>query len=198
MNYKSTIDYYDNHAEEYCQSSLKADLSNLYLEFERYLTKGASILDVGCGSGRDSRYFSSRGYRVTAIDPSKEMCRISNRIPGIDVRNISVQHITDVDKYDGIWACASLLHISENELDEVISRLFTALKKGAVLYASWKSGEGERWDEFGRFFADYTEKSIIQRFESRDDLDILKCWTTSDTMSRTRQQWTNILVRKKN
>lgn len=197
MNYKSTIDYYDNHAEAYCQSSLKTDLSNLYLEFERYLTKGASILDVGCGSGRDSKYFLERGYHVTAIDPSREMCRVAKQLSGIDVRNMTIQEIDDVEKYDGIWACASLLHMSEYDLNPVIGILITALKRGAILYASWKAGDGERYDEFGRYFFDYTEKEISNIFSNREDVEILKCWTTCDIMTRMNEKWTNILIRRK-
>lgn len=196
MNYKSTIDYYDNHAEAYCQYSLKTDLSNLYLEFERYLAKGASILDVGCGSGRDSKYFSERGYHVTAIDTSREMCRVARKIPGIDVRNMAIQELNDVEKYDGIWACASLLHLSEYDLNPVIEILVTALRRGAILYASWKTGEGERYDEYGRYFFDCTEERISNLFSNCADVEILKCWTTCDTMSRLNQEWTNIIVRK--
>ena len=196
LMYKSTIDYYNNNAEEYCAATNNADLSDTYYKFESLLPVHGSILDVGCGSGRDSRHFSNKGYCVTAIDPSNEMCRIAKGIPGISVKNISVSDIDCFEEYDGIWACASLLHISINDMTSVFKRLFNALKPGGVLYASWKYGSTERYDDKGRLFSDFNEDSINTILEQFPNIILENCWISDDVMNRSNQLWLNILVRK--
>ena len=104
-----TISYYDEHAEEYCASTLNANMSFCREAFLSCLEKGAHILDCCCGSGRDSRAFLDAGYTVTAMDASAGMCANAGKLLGQDVLNISFEEISFQDEFDGIWACASLL-----------------------------------------------------------------------------------------
>ncbi len=123
-----TIDYYNKHAEEFTASTFKVEMESLYAPFLRYLPEQASILDLGCGSGRDSFAFKNKGYQVEAIDYSAELVKKAKELTGIEVRQQSFDELNESEKYDGIWACASLLHCDRDCLPEVIGRIFKALK----------------------------------------------------------------------
>ena len=149
---ETTIAFYD---EKYAESTAHLDMQQFYDRFEKYLPEGASVLDAGCGSGRDSKHFIEKGYTVTAFDASETMCECASKMTGLEVRKLTFQEMDYKDCFDGIWACASLLHVPENELSIVLSKLFLSLRDGGVLYASWKCGEAERVeDSSGRFFSD--------------------------------------------
>ena len=147
-----TIAYYDDPSNAYADQTVYADMSAIYERFEKYLAPGAAVLDAGCGSGRDSLHFMRAGYVVTAIDASHEMCAFASRLLQQE----------DYDAcFDGIWACASLLHVPERQQPEVFYRLMRALVPGGVLYASWKYGETERTEAAsGRLFCDMTEQRV--------------------------------------
>lgn len=158
MNEKNqTIAYYDEPANAYADQTLHADMSVIYERFEKYLTSGAAVLDAGCGSGRDSLHFVKAGYSVTAIDASQEMCAFASRLLQQEVRQLRFQELDYDACFDGIWACASLLHVPERQQAKVFHRLMHALVPGGVLYASWKYGETERTEaSSGRLFCDMT------------------------------------------
>lgn len=192
----STIEYYDSHAREYCVLSKAVDMSRLYCEFEKHLIPNGRILDAGCGSGRDSAHFSEKGFDVIAIDLSTEMCKIADLIPGITVINADLTEIQYREEFDGIWACASLLHVQKINMPLVIDKLINSLKHEGVLYASWKYGKLEKYDEYGRLYSEYNKKMLIKLFSGMDEIKILKCWITSDTLKRNDQKWINILIKR--
>lgn len=196
MKRHQTINYYEQHSEEFIRSTEQNDMGSLYKVFEEHLPVGGAVLDLGCGSGRDSRHFREHGFRVTALDASKAMCRHTEKIPDIAVRNGSFQDIDDREIFDGIWACASLLHTEKQELPNVLKRLCTALKNGGVLYASFKYGTEEYVKE-GRFFSDQTELVLRDLFGRRACFQIMDIWLTDDVRpDRRKEQWINILCRK--
>ena len=78
-----TIEYYDNNAENYADSTANIDFSEMQDAFLSEIKAGAFILDFGCGSGRDLLYFLQKGYNVTALDGSSAMCRIARKKTGI-------------------------------------------------------------------------------------------------------------------
>ena len=78
-----TIDYYNHHAEEFTHSTLNVDMESLYQSFLNLLPANAHILDLGCGSGRDSLAFKNKGYRVTAIDYSEALVKKATELLGI-------------------------------------------------------------------------------------------------------------------
>lgn len=151
-----TISYYDENAATFCEGTRNADMSETRGRFLQYLKPNALILDAGCGSGRDSKAFMESGYRVVAIDGSKEMCRQASAYLGQEVQCRRFEEIDEKEVYDGIWACASLLHVPHELLPKVIARLIVALVDGGVLYASFKYGEEER-EAGGRYFTDRSE-----------------------------------------
>lgn len=156
-----TIQYYDQNAADFVENTRNVDFHIMQDEFIEGLPAGAKILDLGCGSGRDTKYFLEHGYRVDAIDGSAELCALASEYTGIPVKCQLFQELDASEVYDGIWACSSLLHLSYGELDEVLYRIEKALKPQGILYMSFKYGvfEGER---NGRYFLDFTEEKLEQ------------------------------------
>ena len=192
-----TIDYYNNNAEEFCQGTLKADMNALYNIFEKYLFEGAYVLDCGCGSGRDSKYFMESGYHVTAIDGSKRLCEIASELTGLDVTCMYFQDIAFENIFDGIWACSSLLHLQKKELPDVFARLYKALKKDGILYVSFKYGEHEG-ERNGRYFTDLNEKLFAEMIKGLPGFVIQDQYITSDVRpGRDDEKWLNVILVKR-
>lgn len=190
-----TIEYYNKNAESFIQSTIGVDMSSLYSEFEKYLSPGCKILDLGCGSGRDSKYFMNKGYQITAIDPSEEMCASTEKISGIYALKMKVEDMTFVEEFDAIWACASLLHTKMSEMKMVLNKCAQSLKKSGYMYASWKYGTGERIDGY-RHFSDFDEESIKKVLSAISNIKIVKVWKTSDVRNRNMTVWINVIVKR--
>lgn len=193
---QSTIEYYNRCAEDFCRSTASVDLQPLQEKFLGYLPDQASILDFGCGSGRDTKYFLSKGYTVSATDGSAEFCRFASAYTGISVRHEYFQDLSEVDLYDGIWACSSILHVRKAELPNVFIRMTCALKKDGIIYTSFKYGdfEGER---SGRYFSDFTEKSFAEVLSVIKELYIREAFITGDVRNgRSEEKWLNLILQK--
>ena len=190
--------YYELNAESYFKATYDADLSTIYESFIQRLPEGGLILDAGSGSGRDTLAFVQRGYSVEAFDASPALCKLSTEFTGIRAKVRRFQEVEEKREFDGVWACASLLHVPETELVGVIFRLFRALKPDGVLYMSFKHGAGERVSEDGRLFVDMTEerlRRVIRRFE---DLRVERIWrTVGEGKFEGQGEWLNALVSKR-
>lgn len=197
MQRNNTLDYYDIHAGEFYKSTVDVEFSVMQDHFLEKLKKGSHILDFGCGSGRDTKYFLQQGYEVEAIDGSEELCRLASEYTGIKVKNMFFQELAEVDKYDGIWACSSILHLPVEELADVMRKMAAALKKHGIIYTSFKFGTfaGER---NGRYFTDMTEETFAKLLSKIEDLQIEEQWTTSDVRpGRGEEKWLNLILRKR-
>ena len=133
---KETIDYYNSHAKSYIDSTVDVEFSETQERFLGYLSPGARILDFGCGSGRDTKYFLGRGFLVDAVDGSEEFVKRAGAYTGIKVRQLLFQELDEQNRYDGIWACSSILHLTLGELEDVFGRMARALVQGCLLYTS--------------------------------------------------------------
>jgi len=190
------MNYYDENGQEFFDGTVNTDMSSHYDEFLALIPENGSILDAGCGSGRDTLKFKSLGYNMTAIDGSEKMCELASKHSGVNVKHMQFQEIEFDNEFDGIWASASLLHVPSEELEDVLKRLKKSLKDEGIFYASFKLGdfEGER---NGRFFNDFTEKTAKELFENAG-FEIIKTWLTNDArLERQHEKWVNILVMKK-
>ena len=197
MEYNTTLGYYDSHADQFYQSTVKVEFSAMQELFLGKLRKGSYILDFGCGSGRDTKFFLEQGYRVDAIDGSKELCKLASRYTEIEVKNMIFQELSEVGRYDGIWACSSILHLPIGELTEVMRKMVTALKENGIIYTSFKYGTfaGER---NGRFFTDMTEETFAEFLKGINALDLEEQWITSDVrLERGEEKWLNLILRKR-
>ena len=117
-----TIDYYNENAKDFVQGTISVDFTKVQHKFIDKLEKGDYILDFGCGSGRDTKYFIDNGFKVDAIDGSEELCKLASDYTGINVKHMYFQQLSDIDKYNGIWACSSILHLKYEELVRVIEK----------------------------------------------------------------------------
>lgn len=190
-----TIDYYNNFADDFAEATLHVDMVSLYQPFLTELPKQAYILDVGCGSGRDTLAFKNKGYKVDAIDYSEELAKKATQLTGVRVQLMSFYEIDEHEVYDGVWACASLLHCERDRLAEVIGQLITALKPNGVLYMSFKYGDSDR-EKDGRVFTDLDEnqaKALLQLFE---DVEQNQQWITLDQRPDRQEKWLNLLWKK--
>lgn len=191
-----TIDYYNENAADFCSSTKKADMHSIYNMFEKYLFEGARILDCGCGSGRDTKYFLEQDYDVEAIDGSEELCKYASDFTGIDVKNIYFQEICYENEFDAIWACASLLHLKKSELPDVFERLTKALVPGGIIYVSFKYGNKSRY-RHGRFFTDLDEVGLEELCGQINELKIIETYTTGDVREgREDEIWLNAILQK--
>ena len=191
-----TINYYNENADRFIEGTVSVDFEHIQTIFLGSLNDGAHILDFGCGSGRDTKYFLNKGYTVDAIDGSVELCKAASSYTGIDVKHMMFDELNEVEKYDGIWACASILHIKKTEQLDVFHKINRALKPNGIVYVSFKYGdfEGER---NGRYFTNMTEESIHELLKNIPDLTIEKLWTTDDArVGRGDEQWINMIARK--
>ncbi len=196
MASKTTIDYYDSNAADYTAKTLDVDFAEMQLHFLEKLKEGAFILDFGCGAGRDTKSFLERKFTVDAIDGSERMCEIASKHTWIIIKHMYFQELDEVDKYNGIWACASILHLNREELVDVLRRMARALKDEGIIYASFKYGtfEGER---NGRYFTDMTEATFADLMEQIPELVIEDEWITLDVREdRSDEKWLNLILRK--
>lgn len=197
MQYNNTLNYYDSYADEFYKSTVNVEFVTMQEHFLAKLKKGSYILDFGCGSGRDTKYFLEQGYDVEAIDGSAKLCKLAGEHTGIEVKNMYFQELSEVEKYDGIWACSSILHLPVDELVDVMRKMAAALKENGIIYTSFKYGtsSGER---NGRFFTDMTEEAFAEFLSEIDDLEVEEQWITSDVRpGRGEEKWLNLILRKR-
>lgn len=193
-----TINYYNVNAETFYNTTVHADMTKQYKLFLKYLKPESKILDFGCGSGRDSKYFLEQGYQVISLDGSEKLCEKASKLTGQEVLCMQFHEIDFENEFDGIWACASLLHLEEKDLPEIFDKLGRALKKDGVIYCSFKYGTdaGERK---GRHFTDMTEAKMNELILGLDDFVIERMYITQDVRSgRGDEMWLNVIVRKIN
>jgi SAM-dependent methyltransferase len=186
-----TVRYYDQNSRAFIVRSRGLDMASLYRPFLACIPPGGHILDAGCGSGRDARAFLDRGYLVTALDASEAMVAEAADFIGQRVLLMRFQEIAFEDEFDGVWACASLLHVPRAEMDAVLARIVRALKPEGLLYLSFKEGQQDRIAD-GRFFSDYTEGSLTALLARQSALELLQVWTTRGQDVN----WINGLARK--
>lgn len=205
QSFKSTLNYYDENAIEFAIQTVSIDMHDLYELFINQLPQRDTqcILDVGCGSGRDANYFAKQGYEVTAIDASAELIQwarqhhMSSRITWVHLDFSSIEKQAWENKFTGIWACASLLHVPFLELPCIIESLLETLTDDGVMYLSFKYGEGERIDN-ERFFCNMNESrwtTIVANIPQVIEYDI---WLSADKRADCKDAWFNVMIKREN
>ena len=194
----NTLDYYNKNSEEYFNSTLNVDMTNTYKPFLKLVPKDGKILDLGCGSGRDSMNFMKLGYEVTAVDGAKKLAKRASVLLGKEVIASTFEELELKEKFHGIWACASLLHIKREDLKTVLNNLYNNLEDNGVFYMSFKYGEKEYVDDKNRYFNCFTDESIISFINENTKYNILGLYITEDKLGRVNEvKWLNLICNKK-
>lgn len=196
MSQNETLKYYDKNAESFVAGTVGVAFTEMQDRFLALLPPGGKILDFGCGSGRDTKYFYEKGFLVDAVDGSEEMCRYAREYTGMPVRKMLFSELDAIEEYDGIWACSSILHLPLEKLTDVFKKMICALKTDGIIYTSFKYGSymGMR---NGRYFTDFTEESFEKYICGIEDICVRTLWITEDVRpNRGNERWLNTILQK--
>lgn len=193
-----TLNYYNENAELYCEQTKVGNVQENYDRFLRTIPDGSYILDFGCGSGRDSKYFIENGYKVRAIDGSTEICKITSKYINQEVECMKFEDLDDVEVYDGIWACSSILHVEKENLPEILNKMLRSLKSGGVIYTSFKLGSGYEIKE-GKYY-NYITKEEMEDVLKRLSIEakLIDYFETKPSTKRISPNtiWGNFVIKK--
>ena len=191
-----TLDYYNKEAGIFFENTVSVDFSKIQEMFLKHIKPGGRILDLGCGSGRDSRAFLERGYDVVPVDGSTELAKLAGAYIGREVIVADFREFEPEGTFDGIWACASLLHLPKDDIVAVMRKMADHLGEGGCFYVSFKYGEfqGER---NGRYFTDMTEESFQELLKEVPGLAQEETFVTGDVREgRNSEKWLNVMLKK--
>lgn len=198
MGIIDTLKAYDDSALEYAEATKYGDMKELCDRFLMMLPDKAYILDFGCGSGRDSKYFISKGYIVDAIDGSKNLCDLASDFIGQPVKHMTFDELDEEDKYDGIWACSSILHVERKELPAILEKMLTALKSNGVIYTCFKIGDKYEIKD-GKYYNYMTRDILEGMLKELKNESVMIDYFESETKSgvnRPNAHWGNYFIKK--
>lgn len=191
-----SVDYYNNNSESFIKDTRNIDMKKNYEVFLANIPDQGLILDAGCGSGRDSLIFQKLGYRVDAFDGSSSMVSEAKKLTGLNIELSTFEDFEFNRFYNGIWACASLLHVRRVNLPSILTRLSEGLISGGVLYSSFKYGNNERLNG-ERYFNDINEHVLKAYVDTVPDISVMQTWVTGNRRTNDNdEKWLNSLLLK--
>lgn len=192
-----TLNYYNKNAKLYFEQTMKGNLEENYDKFLSKITEKSYILDFGCGSGRDSKYFIEKGYKVKAIDGSIEMCKLASKYIHQEVECMRFDELNEENTYDAIWACSSILHVEKENLPDVLNKMIRALKQNGIIFTAFKKGEGYKIKE-GKYYnflmKEELEKILSNLGKNTKIIDYFE--TISSTKRPEKVIWSNYIIQK--
>ena len=193
----NTIEYYNKNAETYFEQTVESNLQVVYDEFLSRIPTKSYILDFGCGSGRDSKFFIANGYKVKAIDGSIEMCKLASKYINQDVEYMKFEELDEENVYDGIWACSSIVHVEKEKLPNILNKMIKALKQNGVIFVSFKKGTGYEIKE-GKYY-NFLVKEEFERILENLNTNV-KIIGYRENISNSKRpkvsEWSNIILQK--
>ncbi|MBF7095705.1 class I SAM-dependent methyltransferase [Alkalibacter mobilis] len=191
-----SIEYYNKNAKEYIISTAGLKMDELLNKFAGYIDQGGTVLDIGCGSGRDSMWFKKRGFDVWAHDGSIAMVEHCKIFLHDRVQVASFNDYTSNMEFDGLWACSSLLHVPRSKLKSIIDKYTSLLKKNGVFFMSFKLGEDDHEDS-GRAFTNMSKSLIVELLDSCNQLKIVELIISTDQRTERREEsWISVIAKK--
>lgn len=190
-----TIGYYNKYASAIFEQTVEQDMEEQRKTFTEYLEEGDTILDLGCGSGRDSLAFYEQGFDVTPLDASEEMCKLAEIHTGLEVLNMAYEDMEFDEVFDGVWGNEALIHVPEDEIDSVMERVIEALCQGGILYLSFQEGDFEGIQN-GRYFCQYTQEKLERLLKETGRLEIQKLWVTDGNGHDEDEHLIHVLAKK--
>lgn len=189
-----TIGYYNKYASAIFEQTVEQDLGEERQAFLEEMEEGDTILDLGCGSGRDSLAFYEQGFDVTPLDASEEMCKLAEIHTGLEVLNMSYEDMEFDEVFDGVWGCEALVHVPEEDMPEILDKVIDSLRQGGTLYLSFHEGDFEGIQN-GRYFCQYTQEKLERILKETGRLEIRKIWVTGEDESEG-EKLLHVLARK--
>ena len=180
--------FYTLNPQEYIKATFQADMSNEYRFYLHHLKPQGRILEIGFGSARDLLYFKNRGYDVLGIDIEDEFINHAKDL-GLNCKKANIMEFEDDEKFDGIWACSSLIHFPSQDLDKVFNKILSLLKDDGVAYCSFKYGDYEGY--IAERYYTYLTKEKLAKY----NLNIVDIHITKDTLNRG-NDWISFIIKK--
>ncbi len=191
------IDYYNKYAAKVFEDTVDLDTEDVTMEFLALLEEGDTILDMGCGSGRDSLAFYELGYDVTPLDGAEEMCRLAEVHTGLDVLQMTYEEMNFDGAFDGVWAYNALIHIPKAELPQIFSRVAKALEENGIFFLSMRLGDSDGF-RGERYFNAFSERELCALLEEDHLFQVEKEWVSRDIReNHPDTRWINVLARKR-
>lgn len=170
---QATVKTYDKYAKEYDEEVIEFWENFPKIIIDKFCEKlrGNKILDLGSGSGRDALILRDKGLEVVCVDASKEMIKITNDLGFESIESDFQNYNFSKEKFDGVWAYTSLLHITKEEMKKVLEEIYKTLKPNGVFLIGMiegiYEGEVERENMLGekRFFRFYEEQELQKIIE---------------------------------
>lgn len=191
-----TFEYYEKEGISYIAETMLIKIATEIEALELVVPPKGKILDIGCGSGRDTKYFLSKGFAVTSMDASSVMSKLSSKEIDHPVQTKNILDLNKRNEFDGIWASSSLPHLPKSEIGDGFNSLISALKKGGILYASFKKGDGEGIDDKGRYLSRYQISEIEDLIKKTKKGNLIHIWESDAARQDSTERWINILVSK--
>jgi SAM-dependent methyltransferase len=193
-----TQDFYEQRGREWAGALPPLTWSPQLDPFLDLLAPGARILELGCGDGRDAERMIARGFAADPSDGSPGMARLASARLGRPVPVLRFDELEAGEAYDAAWCQATLLHVAEDELPDVLARIHRALKPGGRHWASYKSGTGGGRDQFGRFFSYLPAERVEAAYREAAPWAEFALTTRYDGKSfgGAPTDWHNVLARK--
>lgn len=195
----TTLGHYQESAQSFWAGTRKHDVSQNIEALISHLPgpPPQTILDLGCGPGRDLAVFRSRGYVAVGLDGAEEFVRMAREHAGCEVLHQDLLELDLPDeRFDGVFANASLFHVPSQELPRVLRELWTSLKPGGALFSSNPRGPNrEGWS--GNRYGCYLELEDWRRFMTVARFVELAHYYRPPGEPRDRQPWLASVWRKR-
>ena len=187
--------FYEENAQKYIEKTFYLDSFNILSKFTEFLRQGSKILDLGCGSGRDILWLTKKGYIAEGVEKSRKLCKFAEEKTGCRIYNADFLSFDfRPDSYDAIISIGGFVHLSQQELNEIISKSIISLRNGGIYFISLKKGEEFYTGDDGRVFYLWQKEKILEIAE-KYKLQRLN-YEEQKTLLKSKDVWMSFIFKK--